>query len=437
MRIGGFCRAIFEQFLSGTFSNSLVSKETPVGRLLNNGMPPTPNTSSTNSNTELRPIRQRILDWLAISTTVILGLYTLIDAAFHAAMPDYNSITLGIAFISFALLVSVPIALRHRKRTAIFLLIAGPIADFWLFWWYRTVYYYTYAQDSIYDIFVENLIALAFLWIPAAFWLVTHRLRWPELRGPSTMSIRSSVMTTAFVLIALYVIASIGVIYQFGRVQPVGDCGETNHVVTGPNSPNDAMFVAKIIQIGYPRGIVNGRIASMSALAIVKEKFWGLPSWNSKLVILTKYVYYEGDEYLIYGTRRGNWLTLGLPLFESHLCGLSLQIQDAEIQLRIMHDGPPKSGIRIIGRTMRWPYGNNAPLPHGPMPGAKVLVSGPSGTFTAISDSHGIYDVSNLPTGHYTIRSSNEHDPVVRGCDFTASDDPASNPVWTCTVYLR
>jgi hypothetical protein len=393
-------------------------------------MPSTPDTSA-NTGSPIRPERtrrQQILDWLAISANLIVGLFFLAAGAFRQAFSDYSLMTLGLWLLSFALLFSVLIGLRHRKRAAILLLFLGPIPTYYLVWWPHVHYDW---DVSLLDI----LIVLSFLWIPAAFWLTTHFLRWPSLRQPSRLSVPRRILITSSSLAVLYIFVSAAVIYRFGSMQPIGDCGSSGVIPTSQRIPEEGMFVVKIIQIGYPRGIVNGRMASMLALGLVKEKFWGPSGWNSKLVILTQYLYYEGDEYLMQVNQQARWLTLGLPLFENQHCGHSAPVKDDEIQLRVLRDGPPKTGVRIIGSVRRWP---NEHRNSGPTPGATVTITGPAGIATVTTDAHGIYDLSNLPPGHYTVSGeSPDQKQVNYPCTSERPEDLPAGSVWGCTVYLR
>lgn len=44
------------------------------------------------------------------------------------------------------------------------------------------------------------------------------------------------------------------------------------------------------------------------------------------------------------------------------------------------------------------------------MPGVTVMVIGPAGSLSTITDKSGIYDFRDLPPGHYSIRvGPNEH----------------------------
>lgn len=52
------------------------------------------------------------------------------------------------------------------------------------------------------------------------------------------------------------------------------------------------------------------------------------------------------------GRRLPGSLTRFLPVYDLN-CTRSDLLQDAGIDLRVLHDGPPAQGIRLIGRTLR------------------------------------------------------------------------------------
>lgn len=74
---------------------------------------------------------------------------------------------------------------------------------------------------------------------------------------------------------------------------------------------------------------------------------------------------------------------------------------------RVLQDGPSKSGARIIGRVYSF-------LPDKPgvrfVPDVTVVVIGPAGSLSTITDKSGIYDFRDLPPGYYSFRvGRNEH----------------------------
>jgi hypothetical protein len=71
----------------------------------------------------------------------------------------------------------------------------------------------------------------------------------------------------------------------------------------------------------------------------------------------------------------------------------------AEAQLRVLSEGPPKSGVRIIGSV----YGRNS--------GEDVVITGPSGVIHATTDRFGVFDEKGLPGGRYGIALASSDNP--------------------------
>jgi hypothetical protein len=107
-----------------------------------------------------------------------------------------------------------------------------------------------------------------------------------------------------------------------------------------------------------------------------------------------------GRRYFIDAYRSEGALTRFLPIVERYPCCHTMPISDAEVDLRVLQE-PSKSGARIIGRVYSF-------VPDRPgarfVPDVTVAVTGPSGSFSTITDKRGIYDFKDLPPGYYSIR---------------------------------
>jgi hypothetical protein len=80
-------------------------------------------------------------------------------------------------------------------------------------------------------------------------------------------------------------------------------------------------------------------------------------------------------------------------------------VADAEVDLRVLRDGPPREGVRILGRTVR--LTGDYPYPRWETaPSMKVVIRGPVGSTSVASDEHGVYDVTGLPPGNYEVSRS-------------------------------
>lgn len=94
------------------------------------------------------------------------------------------------------------------------------------------------------------------------------------------------------------------------------------------------------------------------------------------------------------------------PYLEFRCGSRTKPLSDATLELRLLDEGQPKSGVRIIGRAIRhFGVGDWRPAP-----GVTMRIMGPAGTLSTSSDQHGIYDAIGLPPGHYSVRAAPEDD---------------------------
>jgi len=140
----------------------------------------------------------------------------------------------------------------------------------------------------------------------------------------------------------------------------------------------------------------------------VEERFASQPSWVPDLIILHGY-FRPTDElshYFVEGRRSEGLIAGLLPVMDPVECGHTAHLEDAIIAVRVLRDGPPLSGVCIIGRVYR-----GAREGRMPVPGVKVLITGPSGSRVSMTDAQGVYDVIGLPPGEYTVQiaGNNRH----------------------------
>src|SRR5690348_8942397 len=73
------------------------------------------------------------------------------------------------------------------------------------------------------------------------------------------------------------------------------ECHHVPQPFTSPQSPNQAVFTARVVATGnlWPRNadsIGEGYPRRYWGLALVGKTFWGLPWWDRKIVLLTFFV---------------------------------------------------------------------------------------------------------------------------------------------------
>ncbi len=175
---------------------------------------------------------------------------------------------------------------------------------------------------------------------------------------------------------------------------------------------------------GWPALLMN---VERLPFAIVQEQFWGLPFWDHKIVLVALPLQAE-EPVFIDGTRMHGLLTQFLPVVEVIPCNRSRLLKDAKVDLRVLRDGPPRKGVRIIGRVLHYD-GKDAPS-------TRVAISGPGGTTEVMTDQDGIYDLSGMPPGQYAITANAKPKRVGRNrCAYR--EDAKSGEVWGCSLQIE
>jgi hypothetical protein len=165
--------------------------------------------------------------------------------------------------------------------------------------------------------------------------------------------------------------------------------------------PDQFVFTARVVLVGRSFGLLPGH--SYWSVARVQRRFPGLPSPTSDFVIF-RWFFKPGErgEYFVDGRRGPGLLGRLLPIVEVYPCCRTQPLDRAALELRVLQGGPPKSGVRIVGRVV------NAFPTSEPARGVKMLITGPAGSVTTTTDQQGIYDLTGLPAGHYSIQVESE-----------------------------
>jgi hypothetical protein len=165
-----------------------------------------------------------------------------------------------------------------------------------------------------------------------------------------------------------------------------------------------AVFTAHVMQLMGRIYNFEGKRMSGQVLAVVRERYWGLPWYWPKVVLLDggffcNIAMAEGEDYLVSGrrTRYG--------MIDVSVCSRTQPLESAQIDLRTL-DGShcSRPGGTVIGRvTQGWdpfratnPFVRNVSLTFRNQDG---------GEFSAQSDGDGIYELQHLPAGTYTLDS--------------------------------
>jgi hypothetical protein len=186
---------------------------------------------------------------------------------------------------------------------------------------------------------------------------------------------------------------------------------------TKPKYPSQVVFIGRIVYLGGRGEITDGPPHSGSwAIMRVEKRFWGVPFLNPGFAVVVNGVFQPKRRYLIAGPGSDVRPLDSLLLTVDHLgCKDSYAIETAEPQLRLLKDGPPRSGVRVIG-YVRDERGNA-------VPSANIIV----------------YDAILPVRPYYTIRPErdNELDRGHRREQETAPPRLTEGSVWGRTVYVR
>ena len=213
-----------------------------------------------------------------------------------------------------------------------------------------------------------------------------------------------------------------------------GDCGE-HPPFAARLSENQAVFLAKVVYVPVAWSPSLGY--EPWTIGLVRRRYWGLPWWTPRLVVLGHSAPYlkKGGEYFIDADRSQSRLSVFFPYLE-FLCGSRTKpLTDAALELRLLGEGPPKAGVRVIGRALRLSSDGR----HYPGGGIRVEISGPNGRVSTVSDQFGIYDVNGLPPGHYTVTSGSvdDADAFFKGYYEMREKDLRNGDVWGRDVFTK
>lgn len=196
-----------------------------------------------------------------------------------------------------------------------------------------------------------------------------------------------------------------------------------------PLSPHQAVFIARVLYAGRTdRDFSSGHEWGHWALARVEHRYWGLPWWSSEVVFLANGGFEKGKAYFVDGDR-SSLVSYFVPLVDIGTCTRSAPLERADIDLRILRDGPPKAGVRIVGRVFRQSSGRPQVAP-----GVKVEITGPAGPLFVNSDERGVYDALGLPPGHYSL-SVGSAEP--ERSQFSFQNDLEAGDVWGRTLWVK
>lgn len=330
--------------------------------------------------------------WAVFTLGVVVGLCGLIllGAADVFYYPAWMFVGATGLFGLIPLIASFT-AFRNRKRAALLFLCCAPFA--------AGAYLlcevdYVRQGGILWQHLLFNALmatSVAFI-LPGVFWLLTGVHHWPPISWPfGSLSRITAAAIIAVVLLTLVLFVDVGLALMAGP--PYGDCGYSPPM-SHPRYPSQGAFVAKVVAtVGPCMSNYDGTRLCADAVAVVKEKFWGV---HSPVVLLTQGVFKRDEDYLIDGVRTGGVVTHFLPIFGFRHCTHSAPLRLAKVELRVLRDHSPQNGFRIVGEVVS--------PGHIPVPGTMIALTGPSGPLFLTTDNEGIFDAKSLPEGDYQVQ---------------------------------
>jgi hypothetical protein len=371
---------------------------------------------------------RRCFDWLAAFFGIAVGVFV-IGLLAHNEKPsgEWTAVVTMVIF-GIAPLVASIVALRSRRQAAHLFFVGAVVGAMCVVWTWVLVR----AREGAASASLASLLlflgttALVFAG-PGIFWLLTDRKHWPPLIQHS-LTPRLRILLALGISVALLVgMVAIG-LYAAAILPEFGDCGEPRPFAA-PKSAEHAAFTAQII---YVHQI--SRYAGWS-IARVRQRYWGLPWWNHRFVVLP-YRFNLGDSYLVDGYVRPSLVGHLISLMQLH-CSRTAPVSDAQIDLRLLRDGPPQKGVRVIGRVLKLQPASESPrvAPHVTV----TIIQDGGPRVTTRTDEQGIYDASELPPGHYEARLDScliSADSYGCSCSEPSEEKVEEGHVWGCTLRI-
>lgn len=360
-------------------------------------------------------IALRTLCWLAVALQLLLGFLILV---LLGTTELYNFVPLEVTvtvLLGLAPILAACMATRNPRSASRVALCVTPFAAVFLNWLPLYSFYFP----------LRLVVAMITTLVPGLFWFVAARRNWPLPLSSELFLGRPFLKLAAVSSFLLIVLAgSLVLSLTLPWWPPIGDCSG-GPLLDEDGKPGGIDFTATILLVGPET--FHGY--SLFSVARVDQRFsdsiWRVPN----IVILKDFFHLtdRGENFFVEGKRGRGPFTRFLPVVERSECGHSKRVRSAVVELRTLRDGPPRNGVRVIGAVFT---SRRKPQPSS---GIEVLIKGPSGAATVVTDDAGVYDIVGLPFGLYTVEiSTNEVHPVcalnlekraVDGCSLFLDED--------------
>lgn len=369
----------------------------------------------------MAPLIKKVLTWLVFVVGLIAATVGLAMAGAFPVPPQDSyidwAVTVQVILLGLVPLTASLLAVRERRTAAIVYLIGALVAAIYGIceWFSRPSWLQRTASWAAADAILFSVLGI--------FLFSMHRRGWPPLWDSTQPSWKRKIagVLVGCLMLTLITFGS----FRLGIVRGSAfDCGESPPFAR-PRRPDQAVFTARLVIVeGWPARLLN---VKRLPFAIVQKHFWGLPFWDHKIVLVGLPLQDAGP-FFIDGTRMHGLFTQFLPVVEIVRCNRSRLLKDAKVDLRVLSDGPPRKGVRIIGKVMHYNAKDS--------PGIQVTIASAGITTAVTTDQDGIYDLSGLPAGHYAVTANAKPIRVGRNrCE--SYEDLKSGEVWGCTLQIE
>jgi hypothetical protein len=345
---------------------------------------------------------KRTLSWIAFAAGALFGVLALAELGALESHPGKNQWpTIATWIVSAAIsLAGSWVAIYLRKLGGLILLVTSPLILLTLLTSYHTT---------------SRLLSASILGLPlilGVFWWLTKRAGWPEPIGNSAL-LKHKVIASVLASVGVVLLSVLGsVAITMLSVPLTVNCGRKEPFASAQYE-GQTVFVATLHNPGF---------------ADVTEHFWGLAE-NTKFVVIAGWGWghnpISGNTYFVDGHRSSGLITRFLPIVEVSHCGRSNPLDRAKLDLRILRTGSSQKGVRIVGQVNG--------MHNTPRPDLRILVNGPVQKIETVTDKDGIFDLTDLEPGHYTVRvepCEESKNPVYYRCSDSANNDLKVGDVW-------
>jgi len=344
---------------------------------------------------------RRFIGCITVLLGLALGLFVSVLSAESWQTADVaDLLRIGAGFL---IILSAVVAMRNLKIAAfIALSLAFVFAAFAI--------PRLYSVFPTWELMAPTLFATAILTFPGLCWLLMSLARWPAPIQSALLSNRprwSAVfgIGLSFMLLSAAVMAHpfLPMTLMEDLMHISLDCGHVS-LLDEWGQPRGIDFTARIVFVG-PRTHYG---YSLWAIARTERRLTKSSSRLPDLVVLRGYFHFDDKDqtYFVEGLRDNALFGHIFPSIVPFACGHTARVQEAGVALRVLQDGAPTSGGRIIGEIY-----DDYKATRKPVAGITITASGPAGNAVSITDAQGIFDFPHLPAGHYVMRRSDVEDP--------------------------